>query len=324
MKKTMTRAAVAAACVLVLGAAATAQEAKSADGKPSTAQPVPGGQAISLKPMFTSGQEFEFAQHFVRMDSMTLAGMGDRSAKMDQTNGWKCKVVSADDKGAVLELQFASVKAEYSESMKQGEKSSEPMTQTWDSAKPADDKDGGNAIVSAFGPVLESRFKVSLDATGTITGVEAMETPSVPISKMAQYVRQTVEPELIKQRLQAMFSVRPGEAKAIVGEEWKVETMMGAPPLGVEKTTTKRSISKMEGEVALVSIIGSSELVPLKEGEKAQGEITSSSITGTCAWDTKKGMCRSLDWTQKTDMNVDAQGFKVSRKSEWTMTITPK
>lgn len=323
MTKMNVRAAmiVAVAGLMCTATVATAQETKPGAATPP---PVPGGQAVSLKPMFKTGQEFAFTQRFVRSDTMSLASMGDRTTTMDQTNGWVGKVINADEKGATVELQFKSIKAELKETVKQGDKPADEVTTSWDSTKPADDKEGGNPIVGAFRPVLDMKLELSLDANGAITNVKPSEAAPTGMTRYTPFVRQTIDPDLLRIRLQPMFSMKTTDAKAFAGQDWSEDTVMSAPPLGKEKVTTTRTLSKMDGDVAVIAIKGKSELLPIKEGEKPQGEIIESDVSGTCLWDLKAGMCKHLEWKQKSTMSVNAQGFAVQRKSDWTMTVTPK
>ena len=299
---------------LGLSAGAMAQESK--------APPVPGGQAVSLSPKLAAGQEMKFTQRIVRTDVMSLAGMGDQTTWMDQTNAWAGKVVSADDKGAVIELQFKGIKAEMKQSTKQGDKEPSEVLTKWNSASPEDDKDQGNQLTQAFRPLIGARFKLTLDSKGLITGVEALDAVTPSQTKLSAFINQIVAPEGIRARWQPMLALKTDGSGAFAGQDWTHEHMLQAPPLGQEKQTTRRTLGKMDGDIAKIAIKGEVAMMPMKDSEKAQAEISSSVITGSADWDTKAGQNKRLEWAQKAEMNVNAQGFNVKRSYDWTMTIT--
>lgn len=305
------------AATLGLASGAIAQ-----DSKTTQAPPVPGGKATSLAPNFKAGQEMKFTQHIVRSDTMSLASMGDQTTWMDQTNAWTGKVLSADDKGAVLELQFKGIKAEMKQTTKQGEKEPEVTSTKWDSAAAEDDKDQGNQLVAAFRPVIGARFKLTLDPKGVVTNVESLDAVSPSQTRLAAFINQIVSPEAIKARWQPMLAIKTDGAGAFPGQDWTAEQVLLAAPIGQEKQTTRRTLSKMDGDMAKISIKGEVAMESLKPGEKAQAEVSNSAITGSAEWDTKAGQNKRLEWSQKADMNVNAQGFSVKRSYDWTMTIT--
>lgn len=316
MTSNMKRTGVLGAVMGVLGFGAVAA------GQESKTPPVAGGQGVSLAPMFKAGSEFGFTQRIVRTDVMSLATMGDQTLWMDQHNTWSGKVISADDKGAVLEMQFKSIKVEMKQSLKQGDKPATETTSKWDSSKPEDDKDASNPLTGVFRPVVGARLKVTLDTAGVIKSVEALDSVSPLQTKYAQFVNQIINPEAFRVRWQPVLAIKTDGKEAFPGQDWTAETLVASPPVGQEKQTSTRTLTKKDGDIAKIAIKGDIQFVALKEGEKPQGEIAASQIKGMCDWDTKGGFAKNYEWAQKMDMTVNAQGFTVKRSYDWTMNVT--
>ncbi len=276
-------------------------------------------QPVSLSPTFKQGQEMTFSQKVVRTDTMRLP-MGEQMISIEQDNTWTGKVVSVEADKTVLELQFQGTKVKLKESLKQGEKAPEPTTASWDSSQKEDDKDAGNPLVNAFKPFVGSRFKVTL--TGNqISGVEQMDTFSIPMTKYAPFVRQTLDTDQIRYRWQPLFGIKSQEPKAAAGQEWKEVVKMPTPQVGVITETTNRKLEKMSGDDANITFTGSIEVQPAKADEAAPAKVKNSTITGAAVWDAKAGMPKSLDWKQAWTMEINAQGLSVERTSDWTMSF---
>lgn len=311
---------------MTLGLAATAalaqQDGKSATPTPTPTPPAAAGK-VTLVATFAPGQEIGYTQRIVRSDSMSLGGMGEQVIWMDQTNTWSAKVVSVDPKdGAVIELQFKATKIDMKQTMNQAGKEPSETKSSWDSSKPEDDKDAGNQLMTTFRPLVGARFKCTLSPTGEITAIEPLDTPSLQPTKLSTFVNQIVHVEGVRTRWQPVFALRTDGSPANVGDQWTTNTSVDSRPLGKETHTTKRTLKSIDNALATVAIEGAIGFEGLKEGEKPQADVASSAINATAIWDVQGAFCKKLDWAQKIEQNVNAQGFNVKRSYDWTMTVT--
>lgn len=292
----------------------------AAGGAQNTPAPTPGGQGVTLSPAFKVGDEFSFTQTINRTDRTKLA-MGEQTLTVNQKNQWTGKVTEVKGTTATIELQFKSINVSLNEETRQGDAPGTPTTASWDSIKAADDRDSSNPLVTAFKPFVGARFKMTVDGH-LIKGVEQIDTFSIPITKYAQFVRQTLDTDQIRNRWQPLLGVKTDTPMATPGQEWTEVVKMPTPQIGIIQETTKRTLATSKDGMANVNWTGSIEILPPSAEMAAQGKVKNSNITGTGAWDAKTGMPKSFEWKQVWTMEVNAQGFIVDRTSDWTMAFT--
>lgn len=300
-----------------------------ADSKASAAQPTASsGESVVLTPKYEVGKTMQFEQRTKRADFTQITGMATQHVDMDQTATWAVKVISADAEKTVLEFKLEAIKAELSQATKQANPGAEgdaPAAKlSWDSAAPEANKDENNPLLQGFKPIIGAVLSVSLGADGNITTVTGNEQLGGARSAVGPYVQQLVGTEAFKLRWSGPLWIKDGKAAAKVGESWTNTDEVATPPIGRTRVSTKNTLQSTKDGMATIEISGTTEVLPLKEGETAAGKVTASSIAGTAMWDTKAGFVRSVNLVQKTSMDVNAAGIAMKRDSDATITITRK
>ncbi len=244
-----------------------------------------------------------------------MSGPMSSTQTVDQTAMYELRVIEADDKGTLMELELKSVVA--TAELPQGK-------YTWDSVPTADDKDASNPIMGAFRPIVGAVVKIKVGADGNILEVQPdsriATMPGGPLAPMAQ---QLVGIDGVRLRFGPVIWIKDGREAATIGKPWTNSDEMFFKAVGKFTYETTNTVKSAKDNGAAIDIAGVIKLGGIEEGKPAAGTLKEQMAKGSCTWDTKAGNCKSHTWEQKTVLDLKVGGaFDVVRSSEFTVTTT--
>lgn len=283
------------ACTLLAGTAPVFAQ--------TTAEPARTADRVDLRPKFKTGDQTRFSMDLNITSSQQAGDAGALSQNVKQTLGLTLKVREARADGtAKLDMVYDSIKFEAVSPL---------MTTKFDSAQPADKDDDAGKVLR---PLVGLTLALETDERGAITKV----TPQVPagsaINPMA--LQQFTAADVVKGLFGPILSISGGSGFAKVGESWVNESVMQGSMgnMSLKNTYTLRS---HDGANATLDIKGTVGLASSPAGGVA--DIKDGSISGVANWDTRSGMLKSMEMTQR--MQVATRLGELSTSSTQDMTV---
>jgi hypothetical protein len=262
---------------------------------------------VDLRPKFKTGDVTRFAMDLNITSSQQAGEAGAIAQTTKQTLGLALKVKEAKADGtAKLDLVYESIKLEATSPM---------MTTSFDSTQPAANDDQTGALLR---PLVGLTLALETDERGGITKV----TPQVPagsaINPMA--LQQFAADDIVKGLIGPVLSISAGSGFAKVGESWVNESVMqGAMgSMSLKNTYTLRS---HQNNTATLDIKGT---MGLSGSATGLAEIKDGSIRGVASWDTKAGMLRSMEMTQRMQVTTKVGELSTSSTNDMTVRIERK
>lgn len=266
-------------------------------------EPARTADRVDLRPKFKTGDQTRFSMDLNITSSQQAGEAGTLAQTVKQTLGLALKVREARADGtAKLDMVYESIKFEATSPL---------MTTRFDSAQPADKDDDAGKVLR---PLVGLTLALETDERGAITKV----TPQVPagsaINPMA--LQQFTAADVVKGLFGPILSISGGSGFAKVGESWVNESVMQGSMgnMSLKNTYTLRS---HDGANAVLDIKGTIGLASAPAGGVA--DIKDGSISGVANWDTKSGMLKSMEMTQR--MQVATRLGELSTSSTQDMTV---
>ncbi len=251
---------------------------------------------VSLRPKFHKGDEFRYE----------LDGLAHNTTKGEMLPNGESKQVVAQATRIVFKVvevseQEATIEAVY-ERIKMDVKAPLPgMTPVFDSNDAAE-KDAGNALAPVLRPIVGATITLKVSLGGAILDVKAPKASATP-SQFGALASQFLDPAVVKTNFGMIFTLHNESGVADVGAKWSVTEDQ---PLGSGASLSEKfdmTLTGVEGDLAKVSVEGSSEL-KISAGPMQGAKTEASSIKGIAEWDTGVGMLRSLE--VKSSMRISA------------------
>jgi hypothetical protein len=290
---------------IVAGAAmpAFAQDSGNTSGR--------ANDRVDLRPKFRTGDQTRFTMDLNITSTQQAGEAGAVAQTVKQTLGLALKVKEAKADGtAKLEMVYESIKLEATSPL---------MTMTFDSSQPKDKDDPTGQLLR---PLVGLTLALETDERGSITKV----TPQVPAGPAGAAVptnllEQFTAADVVKGLFGPILSISAGSGFAKVGESWVNEsTMQGSlGNMSLKNTYTLRS---HEGGNAILDINGTVGLASAPNGGLA--DIKDGSIKGTANWDTKAGMLKSMEMTQRMQVATRVGDQSTSSTQDMTVRVQRK
>ena len=306
------------------------------------------GEKVDLTPRFKAGESMTFKHRVVRTETMMIlnvpakaeekaeektegkgegkgegekdgARRGDKammkqSWSVEQTAVYELRVVAATETLTTLELELKSIDA--SADLPQGKMS-------WKNDQPEDDKDQRNTILQTYKPIVGGIVKMTLDANGAVTEVKGDPRIRLEVGgTMAPMVQLMVGPDLVRARWSPVVWIKDGREPVGVGQTWTNSESIPNRALGRFVYETRNTLKGVKDSMAEIDIAGDIRLEPLENGKAAAATLSEHSIAGSAVWDVKAGRMKSYTVTEKTHLDVSANGIPVVRDLDMTTTIT--
>lgn len=258
---------------------------------------------VDLRPKFRTGDQTRFNMNLNITSTQQAGEAGSIAQTVKQTLGLALKVREAKADGtAKLDMVYESIKLEATSPL---------MSMSFDSSQPKDKDDETGKLLR---PLVGLTLALETDERGVITKV----TPQMPAGATVpgNLLEQFTAADVVKGLFGPILSISAGSGFAKVGESWVNEsTMQGSlGNMSLKNTYTLRS---HDGASALLDIKGTVGLASAATGGIA--DIKDGTISGTANWDTKSGMLRSMEMTQR--MHVSTRLGDQSTSSTQDMTV---
>lgn len=252
---------------------------------------------------------------------------GDKAEEqaMKQELGLLLRVKEADpEKGATIELVYESLKVDLR---------SPDMDVTFDStkkpAKPATktgpDPSAGmpteqDMIEAMLRPMVGTTITMQVDADGNITSSSGGSALSM--AGMLSAVNGLTGSSLPGagtggDALGSLFTVAKGHASAAVGESWTTSDSLDNSLIGSFKITNKTTLKSHARGLAQLAFAGR-----LEPGTQASpgllsgtAQVKESDFTGDAAWDTERGMLKTMTSDQRIVMDATVPDMEAGQRS---------
>ncbi|MCC6678969.1 MAG: hypothetical protein IT436_17730 [Phycisphaerales bacterium] len=337
-----------AVCIL-LAAGGSATAVFSAEPPPATTPESRSDREVNLRPKFRKGDQTRFimtidstgqtrsadaaapaSKDRSRPDSKKPAKQAAADDKaeeqtMKQELGLLLRVKEADpEKGATIELVYESLKVDLR---------SPGMDVTFDStkkaAKPAS-KTGSDPsasmpteqdmIEAMLRPMVGTTITMQVDADGNITSSSGGSALSM--AGMLTAVNGLTGSSLPGagaggDALGSLFTVAKGRGSAAVGESWTTSDTLDNSLIGTFRITNKTTLKSHARGLAQLAFAG--HLEPGTQGSpgllSSTAQVKESDFTGDAAWDTERGMLKTMTSDQRIVMDATVPDMDAGQRS---------
>jgi hypothetical protein len=216
-----------------------------------------------------------------------LGGALPRDMESKLSMGLTMQVLEVDPQGvAQVKMVFDSLKVTTK---------NEDMEVEFDSSKPL--TDNADMVTAILKPLVGSSVTMTVDRAGNISQVSGGEA----FSMLGQIVSGSGEGS--GSLFGPIFSGRPTDGFAKIGESWEFEDKISSGLIGEFKMTTRHTLRGMMGREAQVNVSGKFEPVTEADG-KSSFKISGGQHTGSYGWDTSTGQLAKME----TKMSVCLEG----------------
>jgi hypothetical protein len=275
--------------------------------------PSASAQGADLRTKLAIDQQIRYTWSSDSVQTVTLVGSPTPLQERKDTLqiGLRAHVVKLDETGAVVELEYQSLKI-----------SSDARSKTvaFDSASP-DEGDADNPMAAAFRPLVGAKLQLKLDPTGKITDVTA---PPELRSGRPQITRPRLQ-LLDKAPVQAKFGeiFSSGNNSATVAPEatWTANQSMPMEYGGTIEVKFDNKLTALNGADATITTTGTAIAKPESDAGVAKIKTQDATITRTSTWDTKAGILKNADAAQNVAMEIENPNASLSIHTKAKMTI---